>query len=90
MYEEDASPGASPSEGGEPLAIALALRDNKKLSRKGGDDDSAGGTDVDVDVDRVRVGVVAVDVRTGKVVHDAFVERSGQRRELDTRLRHLK
>lgn len=39
---------------------------------------------------KVRVGIVAVDVRTGKVVHDTFVESSGQRQELDTRLRHLR
>lgn len=110
VYEEDASPGASPKGGGEPLSIALALRDNATASRKntssrnsspagssggdgregeGSDSGKATGNDADA-VDTVRAGVVAVDVRTGKVVYDAFVERAGQRRELETRLRHLK
>lgn len=79
IYEEDASPGASE---GEPISISLALRDG---DRKQGD--SSAGVD---EVDTVRVGLVAVDVRTGKVVHDTFVEGSGQRQELDTRLRHLR
>ena len=77
LYEEDASPGASE---GEPLSISLALN-------KGGGD---GGDGVAAEVETVRVGLVAVDVRTGKVVHDTFVEGSGQRQELDTRLRHLR
>ena len=75
IYEEDASPGASE---GEPLSISLALN-------KSGDGDG-----VAAEVETVRVGLVAVDVRTGKVVHDTFVEGSGQRQELDTRLRHLR
>lgn len=74
IYEEDASSGASE---GEPLSISLALRDG-------------GGGGASEEVDTVRVGVVAVDVRTGKLVHDSFVERSGQRQELDTRLRHIR
>lgn len=75
MYEEDASPGASTE--GEPLSISIALNDG-----------SGGGAEKQVE--RVRVGLIAVDVRTGKVVHDAFEEGSGQRQELHTRLRHLR
>lgn len=60
---------------GEPLSISLAL---------------AGAGEGEDTVGMVRVGLIAVDVRTGKVVHDAFVEYSGQRQELDTRLRHLR
>ncbi|CAM9141631.1 unnamed protein product, partial [Laminaria digitata] len=81
LYEEDASPGASE---GEPLSISLAL---SKSEGDGGGGDVGG---VAAEVERVRVGLVAVDVRTGKVVHDTFVEASGQRQELDTRLRHLR
>lgn len=82
IYEEDASPGASE---GEPISISLALRD------AGGGGGENGGAGVGAgEVDAVRVGLVAVDVRTGRVVHDTFVEGSGQRQELDTRLRHLR
>lgn len=90
IYEEDASPDASSD--GEPITIALALRDESPACGTGGSGGSGGG-DLgagDKDVDDVRMGVVAVDVRTGKVVHDAFLDTAGQRRELDTRLRHLK
>lgn len=80
VYEEDASPGVSD---GEPISISLALRDGSEGGRIG----RSGGEDA---ADTVRVGLVAVDVRTGKVVHDTFVERLGQRQELDTRLRHLR
>lgn len=75
IYEEDASPG-SVSEG-EPLSISIALN--------GGSDDVP-----EKEVAKVRVGLVAVDVRTGKVVHDTFKEGSGQRQELHTRLTHLR
>ncbi|CAM9414281.1 unnamed protein product, partial [Ectocarpus sp. 8 AP-2014] len=75
MYEEDASPGASTE--GEPLSISIALNDG-------------GGGVAEKQAERVRVGLIAVDVRTGKVVHDAFEEGSGQRQELHTRLRHLR
>lgn len=79
IYEEDASPGAASE--GEPLAISNALKDG---SGSGADGVS------DKEVENVRVGVIAVDVRTGKVVHDTFEEGSGQRQELHTRLRHLR
>lgn len=78
MYEEDASPGACSE--GEPLSISIALNDG------GG----GGGGGTGKQVERVRVGLIAVDVRTGKVVHDTFEEGSGQRQELHTRLRHLR
>lgn len=93
LYEEDASSDAKP---GEPVSIAFALRDGacqgaRKRSRDGpggspGEDPGVDGPEAD----KVRIGVVAVDVRTGRVVHDTFVETSGQRRELDTRVRHLR
>lgn len=63
--------------------------DDHRDGEEHSDSDDATGNGADA-VDTVRAGVVAVDVRTGKVVYDAFVERAGQRRELDTRLRHLK
>lgn len=75
IYEEDASTGAG--SGGEPLSISIALN--------GGD--NGGG---EKEAEKVRVGLIAVDVRTGKVVHDTFEEGSGQRQELHTRLRHLR
>lgn len=75
VYEEDASTGAASR--GEPLSISIALSG----SGIGGGEKEA---------ENVRVGLIAVDVRTGKVVHDTFEEGSGQRQELDTRLRHLR
>lgn len=76
IYEEDASsPTASQ---GEPLSISLALSD------------AQGGSCGEGEVKTVRIGIVAVDVRTGKVVHDTCVESSGQRQEFETRLRHLR
>lgn len=79
IYEEDASPGAVSE--GEPLAISNALKD-----------DNGNGSDgvSDKEVEKVRVGLIAVDVRTGRVIHDTFEEGSGQRQELHTRLRHLR
>lgn len=74
LYEEDASPGAA--SGGEPLSISIALCGSDSSSQK--------------EARTVRVGLVAVDVRTGKMVHDSFEESSGQRQELHTRLRHLR
>lgn len=79
IYEEDASPGAASE--GEPLSISTALKDG---SGSGADGVS------EKEVEKVRVGLIAVDVRTGKVVHDTFEEDSGQRQELHTRLRHLR
>eukprot|EP00752_Nemacystus_decipiens_P013477 g11936.t1 len=76
IYEEDASTGAGSR--GEPLSISIALK---------GDDSNGGG---DEEIEKVRVGLIAVDVRTGKVVHDTFEEGWGQRQELHTRLRHLR
>lgn len=93
IYEENAAPDAAE---GESLSIALALRDNSSYGdsvvRSGSGEDEGGrlAESGGQEVDAVRVGVVAVDVRTGKLVHDAFAEGSGQRRELDTRLRHLR
>lgn len=79
IYEEDASPGATSE--GEPLAISNALKDGS-----GSDADGLS----DKEIEKVRVGLIAVDVRTGKVIHDTFEEGSGQRPELHTRLRHLR
>ncbi|CAM9530566.1 unnamed protein product, partial [Hapterophycus canaliculatus] len=75
LYEEDASPGTASE--GEPLSISIALNDGS-------------GDLPEKEVERVRVGLIAVDVRTGKVVHDTFEEGSGQRQELHTRLTHLR
>ncbi|CAM9514714.1 unnamed protein product [Discosporangium mesarthrocarpum] len=75
LYEEDAN--AIPGEG-EPLSISLAL---------GGKGE---GHIQETVIETVRLGIVAVDVRTGVVVYDSFEETKGQRRELDTRLRHLR
>lgn len=74
IYEEDASTGAASR--GEPLSISIALN--------GGDGSG------EKEAEKVRVGLIAVDVRTGKAVHDTFEEDSGQRQELHTRLRHLR
>ncbi len=68
---------ASPgaASGGEPLSISIALYGSDSSQKE---------------AETVRVGVVAVDVRTGTVVHDSFEESSGQRQELHTRLRHIR
>lgn len=75
IYEEDASTAAGSR--GEPLSISIALKGS----------DNGGG---EKEAEKVRVGLIAVDVRTGKVIHDTFEEGSGQRQELHTRLRHLR
>ncbi|CAM9167363.1 unnamed protein product, partial [Scytosiphon promiscuus] len=75
IYEEDSSPGAVSE--GEPLSISIALN-------------SSSGDAPEREVEKVRVGLIAVDVRTGKVVYDAFEEGSGQRQKLHTRLTHLR
>lgn len=91
VYEEDTE-----GDGGEPVSIALALHDegrrNGRHCSDQGEDDTSGSFQGDKEpkLDSVRVGVVAVDVRTGRVIHDTFLETLGQRRELDTRLRHLR
>lgn len=76
IYEEDASTCAGSRS--EPLSISIALN---------GSGNDGGG---EKEAEKVRVGLIAVDVRTGKVVHDTFEEGSGQRQELHTRLRHLR
>lgn len=75
IYEEDASTGAASR--GEPLSISIALN-------------GSGNGDAEKEAEKVRVGLIAVDVRTGKVVHDTFEEGPGQRQELHTRLRHMR